>query len=103
MIRTCLAKDPDDRFQTAHDISLQLKWISGHSSAALEYPGSVRRRKRLAPLAGWMVAAAVLVVLAAAMLLRRTPATRITRFALTIPSSLPLTASRSRSPLTGRS
>ena len=90
VIRTCLAKDPDDRFQTAHDISLQLKWISGSSSAALEYPGSVRRRKRLAPLAGWMVAAAVLVVLAAAMLLRHTPATRITRFALTIPSSLPI-------------
>src|SRR5262249_22658047 len=26
-IRSCLAKDPDERFQTAHDVKLQLKWI----------------------------------------------------------------------------
>ena len=91
VIRTCLAKDPGDRFQTAHDISLQLKWIAGHSSAALEYPGAVRRRKRLAPLAGWTVAAAVLVVLIAVMVLRRAPATGVTRFVLAVPArqSLP--------------
>jgi Tol biopolymer transport system component len=92
VIRTCLAKDPDDRFQTAHDISLQLKWIAGYSSGALEHPGPARRHKRLIPLAGWVVAAAVLVVLAAVMLLRRSPATHVTRFALTIPAgqNLPL-------------
>src|SRR5262249_50131678 len=28
VIRTCLAKDPEERFQTAHDVKLQLKWIS---------------------------------------------------------------------------
>jgi eukaryotic-like serine/threonine-protein kinase len=94
VIRACMAKDPADRFQTAHDVSLQLKWIAGHSSAALEYPGAVRRRRRLAPLAGWMVAAAVLVVLGTAMLLRRAPATHVMRFALTIPAgkNLPLDA-----------
>jgi serine/threonine protein kinase len=27
IVRTCLAKDPDDRFQTAHDLALQLEWI----------------------------------------------------------------------------
>ena len=27
VIRTCLAKSPDDRFQTAHDVALQLQWI----------------------------------------------------------------------------
>jgi serine/threonine protein kinase len=27
VIRTCLAKNPDDRFQTAHDVALQLQWI----------------------------------------------------------------------------
>ena len=27
LIRGCLAKDPDDRVQTAHDVKLQLQWI----------------------------------------------------------------------------
>jgi len=28
VICTCLAKDPDDRFQTAHDVKLQLSWLT---------------------------------------------------------------------------
>jgi Tol biopolymer transport system component len=28
IISTCLAKDPDERFQTAHDVKLQLSWLS---------------------------------------------------------------------------
>ncbi len=28
VVRTCLAKDPDERFQAAHDVRLQLKWIA---------------------------------------------------------------------------
>ena len=27
LVNTCLAKNPDDRFQAAHDVRLQLKWI----------------------------------------------------------------------------
>ncbi len=27
VVRTCLAKNPDDRFQTAHDVMLSLQWI----------------------------------------------------------------------------
>jgi eukaryotic-like serine/threonine-protein kinase len=41
LVKTCLAKDPDDRWQTAHDVKLQLQSISdvgsqmsGHLSAA---------------------------------------------------------------------
>ena len=34
IISTCLAKDPDDRFQTAHDIKLQLGWLSQSSGSA---------------------------------------------------------------------
>jgi len=32
LVRTCLAKDPDARFQTAHDLLLQLKWIAGEGA-----------------------------------------------------------------------
>ncbi len=28
VVKTCLAKDPDERFQTVHDLKLQLKWVS---------------------------------------------------------------------------
>jgi serine/threonine protein kinase/Tol biopolymer transport system component len=53
VVRACLAKDPDERIQTAHDVGLQLRWISEASSSAIE-PVSVRRRKHLAP---WLTAA----------------------------------------------
>ena len=49
LIQTCLAKNPGARFQTAHDVGLQLKWIAGASgSAAPVVPrttsGTVRAR-----------------------------------------------------------
>ena len=43
--QTCLAKDPDDRWQTAHDVKLQLQWIAeGFSSAVLPAPAGARER-----------------------------------------------------------
>jgi len=36
VVKTCLAKDPDERFQTVHDVKLQLKWIAeGATSSAM--------------------------------------------------------------------
>jgi len=32
VVRTCLAKNPDDRFQTAHDVMLALQWIRDEQS-----------------------------------------------------------------------
>jgi Tol biopolymer transport system component/tRNA A-37 threonylcarbamoyl transferase component Bud32 len=47
LVRTCLAKDPDARYQTAHDVWLQLKWIAeGGSAAAVPAPVVPRRRTR---------------------------------------------------------
>ncbi|MBK9065206.1 MAG: serine/threonine-protein kinase [Acidobacteria bacterium] len=63
VIATCLAKDPDDRFQTAHDVRLQLQWITeGGSQAGVPAPVAHRRksRERLA----WTIAAAALVLAA---------------------------------------
>ncbi len=61
VVKTCLAKDPEDRWQTAHDVMLQLKWIAeGGSGAGLPAPVVARRktRERLA----WAVAAVALLV-----------------------------------------
>ena len=58
VVTTCLAKNPDERFQTAHDLMLQLRWIrderstpssgmlplvrrrSAHATRPEEWPGS---------------------------------------------------------------
>jgi Tol biopolymer transport system component len=47
IVRTCLAKSPDDRFQTAHDLALQLEWIEeGGSAAGLPAPVIASRKRR---------------------------------------------------------
>jgi serine/threonine protein kinase len=33
-VKSCLAKDPDERLQTAHDVKLQLKWIAENASSS---------------------------------------------------------------------
>jgi serine/threonine protein kinase len=59
VVRTCLAKDREDRFQTAHDLMLELRWIrEERSSPSLPAP-FVQRRARRERLA-WSVAAAIL-------------------------------------------
>ncbi|MDP9362161.1 MAG: protein kinase, partial [Acidobacteriota bacterium] len=44
LVRTCLQKDPEERFQSAHDIKLELQWIQ--QSAADRQPQIVSRRPR---------------------------------------------------------
>jgi Tol biopolymer transport system component len=47
LVRICLAKDPNERFQSAHDLKLQLAWIAeGGSQAGVPAPVSARRRWR---------------------------------------------------------
>ena len=63
VVSTCLQKSPEDRFQTAHDIRLQLKWISegGSQSAAPVpvLPAKRSNRERYAWIAAVAVAAAI--------------------------------------------
>jgi len=63
IVRTSMAKDPDDRFQTVHDLNLQLKWIVQASSSQLAAPAQIRARRALekrtlliAAVAGWLLA-----------------------------------------------
>src|SRR5207247_7920403 len=90
VIRTCLAKDPENRWQTAHDVALQLKWIAeGGSQAGLPAPVAARRRvrERLA----WIVAAAatlVAVAFAIGFILRAPKTGEPIRFQIAPPQSL---------------
>jgi Tol biopolymer transport system component/tRNA A-37 threonylcarbamoyl transferase component Bud32 len=59
IIQLCLAKDPDERIQTAHDLLLQLRWLANPraSSVAARPAGSVVRN---AARERWLAAAAAL-------------------------------------------
>src|SRR5713226_9455328 len=47
VVRTCMAKEPEARWQTAHDILLQLKWIAeAGSHAGIAKPIISRRKSR---------------------------------------------------------
>ena len=46
VVKQCLAKDPEDRIQTAHDVRLQLEWISESGSQAGAAPVMVGRKSR---------------------------------------------------------
>ena len=78
VVRKCLSKDPDDRWQSARDIASQLRWISeSGSSAGVVAPVALRRRTRERIV--WLVAfiAAIVATLAIAkrMHLGETPHT----------------------------
>jgi len=64
VVRTCLEKDPDDRFQTAHDARLQLQWIAEGGSQA-GAPAVVKARRRSRERLAWGIAAGA--ILAAAL------------------------------------
>ncbi|HKW87679.1 MAG TPA: protein kinase [Candidatus Acidoferrales bacterium] len=60
VVKLCLAKDPDDRIQSAHDVKLQLEWIcDAGSQAGVPVPVAARRknRERIA----WSAAALLLI------------------------------------------
>ena len=48
LVRTCLAKDPDARFQSAHDVRLQLKWIAEGGSGVAAPLVATRKSRRYA-------------------------------------------------------
>ena len=74
VVKTCLSKDPEDRFQTAHDIKLQLQWIAeGGSQVGLPAPVAHRRKSRERLAWALAAAAAVAALVFAIGYLRRAP------------------------------
>lgn len=56
VVRSCLAKDPDERVQTAHDVKLQLEWIQSAGSQA-GAPVVTRSRRKRREWIAWSAAA----------------------------------------------
>jgi eukaryotic-like serine/threonine-protein kinase len=75
IVSTCLAKDPDDRWQTARDLLRELKWVAADGAAdrrGLAEAGSDSRSRRdstgrpaLAGPALWAIVGALVIALAA--------------------------------------
>jgi Tol biopolymer transport system component len=94
--RTCLAKDPDERFQSAHDLLVELRWIGEAGAEAGARTSDVARR-RWREIVAWGIAGASALAAAAigAVHFRETtPALRTIRFHVAPPLGLTSRASR---------
>lgn len=89
VIRTCLAKDPEERWQTAHDLRLQLQWIKDGASQE-SVPKAAGRRRRNRERIAWATAVALLLVFVAFTVVSRffrptSPPQRKLMFAVDLP------------------
>ena len=90
LVQTCLAKEPEDRFQTAHDVKLQLQWIAEGGSQAGAPAIVVARRKGRERLA-WVAAAGMFLATIGLGIgfVRRAPVPESTvRFQLVLPEGM---------------
>ena len=87
-VQTCLAKDPEDRFQDAHDLKLQLQWLVGAGADGPAAGPAVKARSPGAVWAPWAIAALVLLASMSFWLLRDAgskPA--VARFSISAPAN----------------
>ena len=68
LVKTCLAKDPEDRWQSAQDISNELRWISESSGSQTAVSIASAMPKLKSGRMGWIVAGALAVALIAGSL-----------------------------------
>ncbi len=57
VVKTCLAKDPEERWQSAGDVGKELRWIAEGSTAGVAAPAAVSSRRRNREQIAWAVAA----------------------------------------------
>ena len=86
VIRSCLAKDPDERSQSAGEVDRNLRWIreagaDAVTAAPVASTGSNRER--------WVWAAALVLTAVAVWALMRSPPPRVARLSILAPSTEP--------------
>jgi eukaryotic-like serine/threonine-protein kinase len=101
LVERCLAKQPDDRWQTARDVKLELDWIMSGGSRDLRPAAPLRSRRRgvVWTAAAAIVAAAVVAGLAAFGRLGGAADLEVTRFTITPPEGTVINASENRTRL----
>jgi Tol biopolymer transport system component len=93
VVKTCLAKDPEDRWQSAGDVGKELKWIAEGSAAGIAAPAVVVSRRRTREgiaWAGFAMAGLSAAILGAALLrfAARTRDARPVRAFITAPEKM---------------
>jgi serine/threonine protein kinase/Tol biopolymer transport system component len=66
VVKTCLAKDPEDRWQSAHDVVSELKWIAEAGSQA-GAPATVVSRRKSRERVAWGLAAVLFLLTVASV------------------------------------
>ena len=91
LVRTCLAKDPDDRWQTMRDLKRELRWLAQAVADADESPETASAPAGGPALAGWRLALSVvtpaLIAAAVAWTLKPSPtppAVAVERFVIEV-------------------
>jgi eukaryotic-like serine/threonine-protein kinase len=94
-VKTCLEKNPEERFQTAHDVKVQLKWIAEGATQSGAIPAKPRRL-------GWFISGAAiflaLVLVAAYLTLNARPGAVVRSFLLPPPGTSFVTMAPSSGP-----
>ena len=94
IVKRCLAKDPDNRVQTARDVTLELEWITeGASQAGIPAPVVAHRKNRERIV--WAVAVLLVAALAAISVWYLKPQPpeeprRLARFSISPPQNAPM-------------
>ncbi len=103
VVKTCLAKDPDERWQSAHDLGKELRWIADGSSTGGVEARAVTSRAARSTWLPWAVAtlATIAAVALGTVVLRRAaPQARAIKASILLPANVRLaTSSIASSPL----
>jgi serine/threonine protein kinase len=90
LVRKCLAKDPDDRWQSARDVTSELEWIA-EGGSQVGVPAKVSARRKTRERLAWLLAAVfavVAVVLAVVNLSRTDPVVHKMQFQIATPKDV---------------
>jgi eukaryotic-like serine/threonine-protein kinase len=102
VVKSCLAKDPEDRWQSAGDVGKELRWISEGSAASVAAPAAVsarrKGRERFVWLTALLLAAATAALLSTARARRSAPSPPPVRFDILPPFEGEFTSSGWLSP-----
>ena len=90
VVRQCLEKDPDDRWQSARDVMSEVQWIAAMGSKARVATPTVAPRKGREGITWWMLAilGAATIALAVAYVHKAPPGAAVVRFAIPAPKGI---------------